>query len=106
MRAADRRRPRWRQRNGNEFPCQAKPTGIGDTGSWTHRLAQLFLQDQVDGQALLLLNLPSVLDHWQLRLGEAVLLARHIESIKLAFYMQFAFAEMRAGMGEEVQASA
>jgi len=69
-------------------------------------LAQLFLQDQVDGQALLLLNLPSVLDHWQLRLGEAVLLARHIESIKLAFYMQFAFAEMRAGMGEEVQASA
>ena len=69
-------------------------------------LAQLFLQDQVDGQALLLLNLPSVLDHWRLRLGEAVLLARHIESIKLAFYTQFAFTEMRPAGGEEVQATA
>ena len=55
------------------------------------RLAPLFLKDEVDGAALLLLNLPSMLDHWRLRLGEAVALAKHVESIKLAFYSQFAF---------------
>ena len=55
------------------------------------KLAPLFLQDEVDGQALLLLNLPSLLEHWNLRLGEGVLLAKHIESIKLAFYAQYAF---------------
>ena len=55
-------------------------------------LAPLFLKDDVDGQALLLLNLPSVLQHWQLKLGEAITLSRHIESIKLAFFRQFAFA--------------
>ena len=55
------------------------------------RLAPLFLKDEVDGAALLLLNLPSMLDHWRLRLGEAVALAKHVERIKLAFYSQFAF---------------
>jgi len=57
------------------------------------RLAPLFLKDEVDGAALLLLNLPSMLDHWQLRLGEGVSLAKHVESIKLAFYSQFAFKQ-------------
>ena len=55
------------------------------------RLAPLFLKDEVDGAALLLLNLPSMLDHWHLRLGEGVSLAKHVESIKMAFYSQFAF---------------
>jgi hypothetical protein len=44
-------------------------------------LGPLFLRDEVDGRALLLLNLPSVLDHWQLRLGEAVLLARYLTDL-------------------------
>ena len=57
------------------------------------RLAPLFLKDEVDGAALLLLNLPSMLDHWQLRLGEGVSLAKHVESVKLAFYSQFAFKQ-------------
>ena len=58
-------------------------------------LGRLFLEDEVDGQALLLLNLPSLLDHWKLRLGEGVRLARHIETVKLAFYTQWAFTERR-----------
>jgi len=61
------------------------------------RLAPLFLKDEVDGAALLLLNLPSMLDHWQLRLGEGVSLAKHVESVKLAFYSQFAFKQQENG---------
>ena len=57
------------------------------------RHAPLFLKDEVDGAALLLLNLPSMLDHWQLKLGEGISLAKHVESIKLAFYSQFAFKQ-------------
>ena len=61
------------------------------------KLAPLFLKDEVDGAALLLMNLPSMLDHWQLRLGEGVSLAKHVESIKLAFYSQFAFKQQDNG---------
>lgn len=58
------------------------------------RHAPLFLKDEVDGPALLLLNLPSMLDHWQLMtLGEGISLAKQVESIKLAFYSQFAFKQ-------------
>ena len=45
----------------------------------------------MDGQAFLLLNLPTVLEHWKLRLMEAIMIARHVESVKLAFYKQFVF---------------
>merc|ERR1719228_2766026 len=56
----------------------------------TH-LAHLFVNEEVDGEAFLLLNLPTLLDHWNLRITEAITLCRHIESVKLAFYNQFAF---------------
>ena len=54
-------------------------------------MAQLFKQEEVDGQAFLLLNLPTVLEHWRLRLREGIMIARHVESVKLAFYKQFVF---------------
>ena len=69
------------------------------------RLAPLFLKDEVDGAALLLLNLPSMLDHWQLRLGEGVSLAKQVESIKLAFYSQFAFKQEEDNAAKQQLAS-
>ena len=60
------------------------------------RHAPLFLKDEVDGPALLLLNLPSMLDQWQasgISLGDGISLAKQVESIKLAFYSQFAFKQ-------------
>ena len=54
-------------------------------------MAPLFKEEQVDGQAFLLLNLPTVIDHWKLRLNDAIMVAMHIESVKLAFFKQFVF---------------
>lgn len=62
-------------------------------------MAHLFKEEQVDGQAFLLLNLPTVLEHWQLRLSEAIMIARHVESVKLAFYKQFVFGGQRRERG-------
>ena len=56
-------------------------------------MAQLFLHEEVDGEAFLLLNLPTLLEHWKLSMSEAITLSRHIESVKFAFYSQFAFEE-------------
>lgn len=53
-------------------------------------LARFFLDQEIDGQALLLLNLPTVQECMELKLGPAVKLCHHIERVKLAFYQQFA----------------
>lgn len=50
---------------------------------------RLFTQE-IDGQALLLLNLPTVQECMDLKLGPAIKLCHHIERVKLAFYQQFA----------------
>jgi len=55
-------------------------------------MAPRFKEDQVDGQAFLLLNLPTVLDYWNLRMREAILICQLIESVKLAFYKDYAFS--------------
>ena len=65
---------------------------VGSQEEVTH-LAHLFLQEEVDGEAFLLLNLPTLLEHWKLNIREAITLSRHIESVKFAFYNQFAFEE-------------
>ena len=62
-------------------------------------LADMFKQEEVDGEAFLLLNLPTLLEHWSLKMTEAITLARHIESVKLAFYKQFAFLDCVNGRG-------
>uniref|UniRef100_A0A8C2ZEE6 Scm like with four mbt domains 1 n=1 Tax=Cyclopterus lumpus TaxID=8103 RepID=A0A8C2ZEE6_CYCLU len=41
---------------------------------------------EIDGQALLLLNLPTVQECMDLKLGPAIKLCHHIERVKLAFY--------------------
>lgn len=49
-----------------------------------------FFLQEIDGQALLLLNLPTVQECMDLKLGPAIKLCHHIERVKLAFYQQFA----------------
>ncbi|CAJ0932786.1 unnamed protein product [Ranitomeya imitator] len=49
-------------------------------------LAQLFQEQEIDGKALLLLNLPAVQDCMDLKPATAIRLCYHIERVKLAFY--------------------
>lgn len=50
---------------------------------------RLCLQD-IDGQALLLLTLPTVQECMDLKLGPAIKLCHQIERVKVAFYSQYA----------------
>ncbi|CAC5406656.1 Scm-like with four MBT domains protein 1,Scm-like with four MBT domains protein 2 [Mytilus coruscus] len=53
-------------------------------------VARLFREQEIDGQALLLLTLPTVQEYLELKLGPAIKLCHHIEQIKLAFFQQYA----------------
>ncbi|KAG7467689.1 scm-like with four MBT domains protein 2 isoform X1 [Solea senegalensis] len=53
-------------------------------------LAHIFQEQDVDGQALLLLTLPTVQECMDLKLGPALKLCHHIERVKVSFYRQFA----------------
>lgn len=52
-------------------------------------LAPLMLQEAIDGQAFLLLNYPTVKEHWALDTSTAIQLCQHIESVRLAHLFQF-----------------
>ncbi|XP_074645284.1 scm-like with four MBT domains protein 1 [Tubulanus polymorphus] len=52
--------------------------------------ARLFKEHEIDGQALLLLTLPTVQEHMDLKLGPAIKLCHQVERVKIAFYEQFA----------------
>ncbi|KAK3101257.1 hypothetical protein FSP39_002207 [Pinctada imbricata] len=54
------------------------------------QLARLLKEQDIDGQALLLLSLPVLQEYLDLKLGPAIKLCHHIEKIKLAFYRQYA----------------
>lgn len=53
-------------------------------------LARTFIEQEIDGQAFLLLTLPTVQEYLELKLGPAVKLCHHIEQIRLAFFQQYA----------------
>ncbi|XP_041744142.1 scm-like with four MBT domains protein 1 [Coregonus clupeaformis] len=53
-------------------------------------LARIFRDQEIDGQALLLLSLPTVQECMGLKLGPAIKLCHLIERVKLAFYQRFA----------------
>uniref|UniRef100_A0A087XFT3 Scm like with four mbt domains 2 n=1 Tax=Poecilia formosa TaxID=48698 RepID=A0A087XFT3_POEFO len=53
-------------------------------------LANIFKEQDIDGQALLLLTLPTVQECMDLKLGPAIKLCHQIERVKVAFYKQFA----------------
>lgn len=44
---------------------------------------------EIDGQALLLLTLPTVQEHLELKLGPAIKLCHEIERVKRAFYTRY-----------------
>ncbi|KAG8440042.1 hypothetical protein GDO86_006003 [Hymenochirus boettgeri] len=52
-------------------------------------LAKIFQEQDIDGQALLLLTLPTVQECMELKLGPAIKLCHQIERVKVAFYAQF-----------------
>jgi len=62
-------------------------------------MAEKFFEEEVDGEAFMLMNLPTVLEHWSLSMAEAIKISRHVESVKLAFYKNFAFADYCNGVG-------
>lgn len=49
-----------------------------------------FFPQDIDGQALLLLTLPTVQECMELKLGPAIKLCHQIERVKVAFYAQYA----------------
>ncbi|KAF7694086.1 scm-like with four MBT domains protein 2 isoform X1 [Silurus meridionalis] len=53
-------------------------------------LAKIFQEQDIDGQALLLLTLPTVQECMDLKLGPAIKLCHQIERVKVAFYSQYA----------------
>ncbi|XP_068132148.1 scm-like with four MBT domains protein 2 isoform X3 [Hyperolius riggenbachi] len=53
-------------------------------------LAKIFQEQDIDGQALLLLTLPTVQECMELKLGPAIKLCHQIERVKMAFYAQYA----------------
>ncbi|XP_041110660.1 scm-like with four MBT domains protein 2 isoform X1 [Polyodon spathula] len=53
-------------------------------------LTKIFQEQDIDGQALLLLTLPTVQECMELKLGPAIKLCHQIERVKVAFYAQYA----------------
>nr|KAG5708815.1 hypothetical protein BaRGS_031969 [Batillaria attramentaria] len=53
-------------------------------------VAKVFREQEIDGQALLLLTLPTVQEHLELKLGPAIKLCHQIERVKRVFYEQYA----------------
>ncbi|KAL2102605.1 hypothetical protein ACEWY4_001773 [Coilia grayii] len=53
-------------------------------------LSKIFQEQEIDGQALLLLTLPTVQECMDLKLGPAIKLCHQIERVKVAFYAQYA----------------
>ncbi|XP_058802234.1 scm-like with four MBT domains protein 1 [Phymastichus coffea] len=51
-------------------------------------LAYRVRQEEIDGLAFLLLNLPSLTDHMKLRMSSAMKLCRHVEQVKVTFFLK------------------
>ncbi|XP_008214830.1 scm-like with four MBT domains protein 1 isoform X1 [Nasonia vitripennis] len=51
-------------------------------------LAYRVRQEEIDGLAFLLLNLPSLTEHMKLRMGSAMKLCRHVEQVKVTFFLK------------------
>ncbi|KAL0962835.1 hypothetical protein UPYG_G00346130 [Umbra pygmaea] len=76
------------ERNPLEWSVQDVVTFITSTDCAA--LANIFQEQDIDGQALLLLTLPTVQECMDLKLGPAIKLCHQIERVKVAFYAQYA----------------
>ena len=61
---------------------------LAQTSDCAH-LAHFMLYDEIDGEAFMMLNYPTVKDYWKLKTSTAIKLCRHIESVRLAHMTQF-----------------
>ncbi|XP_071454478.1 LOW QUALITY PROTEIN: scm-like with four MBT domains protein 1 [Hetaerina americana] len=85
--AAGRPHP-WLGSNPLEWSVNQVTGYIKGTHDCAHLAARLG-EEEIDGQAFMLLNLPTVQEHLNLKLDPAIKLCRHIEKLKFAFYMQY-----------------
>ncbi|ELU04767.1 hypothetical protein CAPTEDRAFT_148410 [Capitella teleta] len=53
-------------------------------------LTSIFQDQEIDGQAFMLLSLPTIQEYLELKLGPSIKLCHHIEQVKIAFYEQWA----------------
>ncbi|XP_015520560.2 scm-like with four MBT domains protein 1 [Neodiprion pinetum] len=51
-------------------------------------IAHQVRQEEIDGLAFLLLNLPSLTQHMKLRMSSALKLCRHVEQVKVTFFLR------------------
>ena len=61
---------------------------LAQTSDCAH-LAHFMLQDEIDGEAFMMLNYPTVKSYWKLKTSTAIRLCQHIESVRLAHITQF-----------------
>ena len=52
-------------------------------------MSNTFLDEQIDGQAFMLLNLPTVQQFLRLKIGAAIRLCHIIERVKLCFFLGY-----------------
>ena len=61
---------------------------LAQTTDCSH-LARFMIDDEIDGQAFMLLNFPTAKEYWKLKTTTAISLCRHIESVRLAHLIQY-----------------
>jgi len=61
---------------------------LAQTSDCAH-LAHFIANDQIDGEAFMMLNYPTVKSYWKLKTSTAIQLCQHIESVRLAHMTQF-----------------
>ncbi|XP_077450678.1 scm-like with four MBT domains protein 2 isoform X1 [Stigmatopora argus] len=86
--ALQEEKPLVLDRNPLEWSVQEVVEFINSTDCAS--LANIFQEQVIDGQAMLLLTLPTVQECMDLKLGPAIKLCHHIERVKVAFYRQYA----------------
>ncbi|XP_077399539.1 scm-like with four MBT domains protein 2 isoform X1 [Vanacampus margaritifer] len=86
--AQEEEEPLVLDRNPLEWSVQEVVQFINSTDCAS--LANIFQEQDIDGQAMLLLTLPTVQECMDLKLGPAIKLCHHIERVKVAFYRQYA----------------
>lgn len=74
----------------NFASCSSKLTHSALQSPQTNPFSLYFFPQDIDGQALLLLTLPTVQECMELKLGPAIKLCHQIERVKVAFYAQYA----------------
>jgi len=68
-------------------------------------IVDLIRDDEVDGQSFLLLDLPTVMKFWKLKLGPSLKLANLVEKLKLSYFNNFYYRKNSPNDDFEVDSS-